>query len=165
VVSPREDFPDGFVVFGLLEPGSDFDIHKAFDRVCDAFKNLPDGSYSEDEGPLSTGGNDISIDPENLGLFVILHEDSSDVPVAADSQQLATELGDAPEAAAVARCTRRIEFGFQYEDRDGSIFAEFLRLLAVLRTFRGVIFLDPRNPVATLGGKFTPPPKKRRRKK
>ncbi len=162
MVIPFEDFPEGFVVFGLIEPNSDFDIYRAFDRICDEFKNLPDGGYCEDEGPLSTGGNDISIDPENLGLFVVLHEDSADGPVAADSKQLAAELGDAPEAAAVARCTRRIEFGTSFADRDGSIFPEFLRLLAVLRTFRGVIFLDPRNPAATLGGNFRSPKRKKK---
>jgi hypothetical protein len=162
VVVPFEDYGEGLTVFGLLTPESDFDLDVAYGLLCDEFADLIE-SGPDDEGPLSIGGNDISIDPENLGLFVVLHEASADVPVASDAQELAAELGAAPAAADVARCTRRIEFGFSFHDPRGEIFPEFQRVLAVLRTFHGVIFLDPRNPVATLGGNFTPPPRRRKK--
>jgi hypothetical protein len=154
VTTPQEDFPDGYVVFGLLEPESNFDLNTAFDRIRDVFTNRPGGGIE----PLSTGANDISIDPDHLGLFVLLVEGPG---VAEESQQIAAQLGDAPEAAAVARCDRRVEFGMQWGDPRGDVFPEFGRLLAVLRTFRGVIFLDPRDPAGTVGGRFAPPRKKR----
>lgn|GEM_PF-6036286 len=160
MVTPFADHPDGFVVFGLLEPDSTFDIYKAFDRICDAFANI--GGAHQHEAPRSTTGNDIWIDPEKLGLFVVLLDNVEGVDVAEDSRQLALELGEATEAAAVAQCSRRIEFGFQLPDPRGEIFPHFQRLLAVLQTFHGVIFLDPRNPATTLGGKFTPPPRRRK---
>jgi hypothetical protein len=156
VTTLQEDFPDGYVVFGLLEPKSNFNLNTAFDRIRDVFFNLPDGGVE----PQSSGGNDISIDPENLGLFVVLVDDPK---VIEDSRQLAALLGNAPEAAAVARCERRIEFGMQWGDPRGDIFPEFERLLGVLRSFRGVIFLDPRNPAATVGGRFTPPTRKKKK--
>jgi hypothetical protein len=154
VVTPQEDFPDGYVVFGLLAPESNFNLNTAFDRIRDVFTNLPDGGFE----PQSSGANDISIDPEHLGLFVVLVDDPK---VINDSQQLAVQLGNAPEAAAVARCARRIEFGMQWGDPRGDVFPEFERLLGVLRSFRGVIFLDPSDPASTIGGRFTRPKRKK----
>jgi hypothetical protein len=155
LVTPREDYPEGYVVFGLLTPESNFNLNTAFDRIRDEFTNRPGGRGVE---PLSSGANDISIDPENLGLFVVLVEGEE---VVEESRLLAEQLGDVPEAVAVARCDRRIEFGMQWGDPRGQIFPEFERLLGVLRSFRGALFLDPRDPANTLGGRFTGPKRKK----
>src|SRR5262245_5643143 len=154
VVTPEKDFPEGYVVFGLLAPESNFNLNTAFDRIRDVFTSLPDGGFE----PESSGANDISIDPQNLGLFVLLVEEPH---VLEESRQLAAQLGNAQEASTVGRCARRIEFGMQWGDPRGEVFPEFERLLGVLRSFRGVIFLDPRDPAGTIGGRFSRPKRKK----
>ncbi|MBA4063404.1 MAG: hypothetical protein C0501_06765 [Isosphaera sp.] len=154
---PVDDF-EGYFAFGLIEPGSDFDLNVAFDRITRAlwpfFPDVGEGA-DEDELPFSSDGTKIDIDPNGIPMSLRLVQGPD---VLEDARGLAGLSGDAVGAETAGRCDRRVEVLAPYPDRAGVAFARFARVVEVLRSFRGVLLLDPRNPAPTWGGRFSEAP-------
>jgi hypothetical protein len=119
--------------FGLLDPSSDYSPEAAAARLAAEF---PGYAVAADGPRVRLARGDWAIE---LSL-------AAGPDVLAESRRIAEHMGGLIEDADVARCDRRVEVGSDTPDPELEHFDEFQRVIGVLKTFRGLIAVDPAEP-------------------
>ena len=119
--------------YGLLQPGSDFTLEEAEKRLTARF---PDAAVRRagDRITVAVGEWEIA-----LGL-------NTEAWVLAESIAIAEKIGGLEDGADIASCGRRVEVWSETLDPTTEHLADFQAVLEVLRTFTGIILVDPSEP-------------------
>ena len=119
--------------FGLLLPESDFTLDAAEKRLG---ARLPHLQVGRDGDQLVAAADDWEI---RLALV-------SGPEVLAESQEIAEKIGGPDDEADLGACERRAEVWSDYSDPMMEHFDDYLTLIEVLKSFRGVVCVDPQEP-------------------
>ena len=119
--------------FGLLQPETDFNLEEAQNRLIPKF---PDST-------VTRSGEQISISKDGWEIELLLN---SDTAVQVDSAEFAEKIAGTEDGKDIASCSRRVEVWSDTPDPMMEHFDNFLSVIEVLRSFRGVIAVDPREP-------------------
>lgn len=118
--------------YGLLQPGSDFTPEAAVERLRARFPG-----YS-----VSRNGPQVTVSKGDWEIELLLNEQPY---VAAESEGIAGHLSG-PDADAVRGCDRRVEVWSDTPDPFLEHFNEYLQVVEVLKTFTGLVAVDPKEP-------------------
>jgi len=119
--------------YGLLQPGSDFTAEEAEKRLRTKF---PDAT-------VTRAGDQIGV---AIGEWEIELRLNGDPSVLAESVEIAEKIGGLGGGSDIASCARRVEIGSETPDPMMEHFNDFLFVIEVLQSFRGVIPVDPSEP-------------------
>lgn len=119
--------------YGLLQPGSDFDLHAAAERLQARF---PDYTVLLADGQ-------ITVAKANWEIELRLNADLTVLP---ESIGYAEKIAGLSDGADIETCDRRVEVWSDTPDPFVEHLADFHAVLEVLRTFTGVIPIDPKEP-------------------
>lgn len=119
--------------YGLLQPGSDFTPEEAEKRLTARF---PDAA-------VRRAGDQITVAIGDWEIELRLNGDPS---VLAESVEIAEKIGGMEGGADIASCGRRVEVWSETPDPFLEHLADFQGMIEVLRTFIGVILVDPSEP-------------------
>jgi hypothetical protein len=118
--------------YGLLQPSSDFSLDAAIQRLSAKFP----------EYLIARNGPQITVAKGDWEIQLLLNEQPY---VAMESEGLAGHLAG-PEGNAVRLCTRRVEVWSDTPDPFLEHFNDYLRVIEVLKSFQGLIAVDPKEP-------------------
>lgn len=118
--------------YGLLKPGSDFNLESALDRLTQRF---PD--YT-----IARTGDQITISKGDWEIEVALVSGSY---IATETQGITDKIAgmEQSETEALAGSERRVEIGSETPDPFMEHFNDFLQVVEVLKTFNGLVAVDP----------------------
>jgi hypothetical protein len=121
--------------YGLLLPNTEFTPEEAVTRLTAKF---PGYTVTRRGDQITVAKGDWSIE-----LAVV-----AGPQVQGESEGLAGNIAglEPPEAAAIAACDRRVEVWSDTPDPFMEHFNEYLYVVEVLKSFRGVVVVDPREP-------------------
>jgi hypothetical protein len=122
-----------YQAYGLLQPGNDFNWNAAVERLRARLPHLI-GRRDGDRLILSSADWEIHL-VLNAGPTVL--QESADI-----AEKIAGDV----DGADIARCDRRIEVASDVPDPFMEHFNDFLGVVEVLQSFKGVIAVDPREP-------------------
>ncbi|OWK47279.1 hypothetical protein [Fimbriiglobus ruber] len=118
--------------YGLLLPSSDFTVDEAFRRLTVRFPQ-----YSV----LLGGNGQITVESDVWEIEVALVDGPH---VLNESQGFAEHIAGVSELGNVASCDRRVEVWSDTPDAEMAHLKDFQDLIEVLKTFTGVIVVDPK---------------------
>ena len=119
--------------FGLLQAASDLTLDEVAVRLRAKF---PGYSVAQNAGQITVAKGDWEIELRLNGEPAVLVE----------SAELAEKIAGTIDGTEIAACTRRVEVWSDTPDPTMEHFNEFLFVVEVLQSFRGVIAVDPREP-------------------
>ena len=119
--------------FGLLQPKSDFTLSAATERLKARFPQL---TVERNEDRITLSGSDW----DYYLAFV-----TGDF-VKTESEQFAERIAGIEDGADIVACDRRVEVWSDTPDPFMEHFDDHFQVLDVLRTFNGVILIDPNEP-------------------
>jgi len=121
--------------YGLLLSDTDFTLEAAAARLTAKFPGCS----------VTRGGEQITVSKGDWEIELAL---VSGPQVQGESEGLAGNLAglEPAEAAAIAACDRRVEVWSDTPDPSMEHFNEYLFVVEVLKSFRGVVVVDPREP-------------------
>lgn len=119
--------------YGLLKPSAQFPLDEAVRRLQTQFPSYRVTLSPTQQITVSTANWEIELRP-------------SDGPeVAEESAHIAERIGG-DDAEEIASCTRRIEVWSETPDYEMEHFDDFQSVIAVLKSFPGVIAINPEEP-------------------
>ena len=119
--------------FGLLQPGTDFTTDAAAARLAARF---PDATVSHEGDQVTVSKDDWEMELELMtGPHVLI-----------ESGEIAEKIGGDDDARDIARCARRVEMWSETPDPMMVHFNEYLQVVEVLQSFRGLVAVDPKEP-------------------
>ena len=122
-----------YSAFGLLKPDSDFSIAEASRRLSAKF---PAFAVAQQADAIVVSSAEWEI-----------HLTLNDTPtVLEESRAMAERIGGAEDAKDIAICARRVELASDIPDPEMAHFNDYLLAIEVLRTFKGLIAVDPQEP-------------------
>jgi hypothetical protein len=122
-----------YSAFGLLKPDSDFTMTEAASRLSAKFPSFA----------VEQQADTIAVSSADWEIHLTLNES----PVVLDeSRDMAERIGGAEDAGDVAVCARRVELASDIPDPEMDHFNDYLRAVEVLKSFNGLIAVDPREP-------------------
>ena len=119
--------------FGLLKADSDFTMMEAARRLSAKF---PSFAVEHKAGTLV-------ISSAEWEIHLVLNESPS---VRDESRNLAERIGGTEDAKDIAVCSRRVEVASDIPDREMEHFSDYLFVIEVLKSFNGLIAVDPEEP-------------------
>ena len=121
--------------YGLLQPNADFTLDEALARLTAKF---PGYSVTRHGEQITVSKGDWEIE-----LAVV-----TGPQVQTESEGLTGNLAglEPAEAAAIAACDRRVEVWSDTPDPFLEHFNEYLQVVEVLKSFTGLIAVDPKEP-------------------
>jgi hypothetical protein len=122
-----------YQAFGLLQQTTDFSLEEAENRLRIKFPGFT----------VSRSGPQIRIAKDDWEIELRLN---SDAAVQTESAELAERLAGVEDGRDIASCARRVEVWSETPDPMMEHFNDFLFVVEVLQSFRGVIVVDPREP-------------------
>jgi hypothetical protein len=122
-----------YLAFGLLQPGNDFTIDAAAARLATRF---PDATISRE-------GDQVTVSQDEWEMELAL---ATGPHVLAESVEIAEKIGGGEDAGDIASCASRVEIWSETPDPMMEHFNEFLFVVEVLQSFRGLIAVDPKEP-------------------
>jgi hypothetical protein len=122
-----------YQAYGLLQPGNDFNWNAAIERLRARLPHLT-GRRDGDRLILSSADWEIHL-VLNAGAAVL--QESADI-----AEKIAGDV----DGTDMARCDRRIEVASDVPDPFMEHFNDFLGVVEVLQSFKGLIAVDPREP-------------------
>jgi hypothetical protein len=122
-----------YQAYGLLQPGNDFNWNAAIERLRARLPHLT-GRRDGDHLILSSADWEIHL-VLNAGAAVLQ-----------ESAAMAEKIAGDIDGADIARCDRRIEVASDVSDPFMEHFNDFLGVVEVLHSFKGLIAVDPREP-------------------
>ena len=121
-----------YSAYALLQASSDFAMDEAVSRLKGRF---PDFS-------VERSGEQITVMKGDWEIFLV---ENADPAVLAESAELAEKIaGD--DGAYIAACARRVEVSSDIPDPFMEHFNDFLIVIEALKSFAGVIAIDPKEP-------------------
>ncbi|HJZ54494.1 MAG TPA: hypothetical protein VKE74_06025 [Gemmataceae bacterium] len=119
--------------YGLLQPGSDFTLDGAEARLRARFPGYG----------IARAGDQISVSKPDWEIELRLNTDPS---VLTESIGLAEKIAGLADGMDIESCDRRVEVWSDTPDPFVEHLSDFHAVIEVLRSFRGVIAVDPREP-------------------
>ena len=121
--------------YGLLQPNTDFTLDEAVARLTARFPG-----YS-----VTRHGDQITVSKGDWEIELAVVSGSQ---VRSESEGFAGDIAglEPAEAANIAACDRRVEVWSDTPDPSMEHFNEYLFVIDVLKSFRGVIVVDPKEP-------------------
>lgn len=119
--------------FGLLTGSSNFSLDEAVRRLSAKFPNY---TVTNNAGQIT-----VASPAWELELRV-----NSSPEVAEQSIHFAEKIGGEDDAAEIAGCTSRVEVWSETPDYEMAHFADYLTAIEVLKSFDGVIAINPEEP-------------------
>jgi len=119
--------------YGLLRPASAFTLIEAVARLQARF-----AGYT-----VSLAGTQITVATTGWEIELALNADPA---VLAESVAFAEKIAGAEDGSDIQTCGRRVEVWSETPDPFVEHLADFHAVLDVLRTFAGVIVIDPAEP-------------------
>jgi hypothetical protein len=119
--------------YGLLPPGSDFSLGEAFSRLQARFPG-----YS-----LTTAGDQITITKDDWEIELWLNTTAS---VLEEAVGLAEKIAGVGDGLDIESCRSRVEVWSDTPDPFLEHLSEFHAVIEVLRSFPGMILIDPKEP-------------------
>ena len=119
--------------FGLLQFTSDLSLEEAVTRLRAKFPGYA----------VSQNDRQITVAKDAWEIELRLNEEPI---VLAESAELAEKIAGTIDGGEIAACARRIEVWSDTPDPMMEHFNEFIQVIEVLQSFRGVIAVDPREP-------------------
>lgn len=121
-----------YTAYGLLTKNSDFTLEDAAVKLKALF---PAVSVAFEDGVISISGSDWDF-----------HLQLNAGDLAAEHEELAIRLGGIENNPEVAASTRRVEVWSDTNDPFLEHFNDFLQVVEVLQTYKGLIAIDPKEP-------------------
>jgi hypothetical protein len=122
-----------YQAYGLLKPDTDFTLAAAAQRLV---AKLPQYAVAQADQRLTISSKDWEIHLVlNAGPEVI-----------EEARQLEEGIGGAQDDLGINACTRRVEVSSDTPDPEMEHFGDYLSVIEVLKSFRGVIAVDPEEP-------------------
>jgi len=118
--------------YGLLQASSDFTLDEAVNRLKSRFPGFS----------ATRAGNQISLVKDDWEIFLA---ENADPAVLAESAELAEKIAG-EDGSEIAACARRVEVYSDISDPFMEHFNDYLVVIEVLQSFRGVIAVDPNEP-------------------
>jgi hypothetical protein len=122
-----------YSAFGLLTSDSDFTMTEAAKRLSAKFPSFA----------VERLADRIAVSSEDWEIHLTLNESPT---VLAESGEIAGHIGGAEDAKDIAACARRVEVASDIPDPEMSHFNDYLFVVEVLQSFKGLIAVDPREP-------------------
>lgn len=123
-----------YQAFGLLRPDSDFTLEAAAKKLM---AKLP--TYK-----VEHTGDRIAVSTDDWGIELVLNSAPS---VAEESREMAVHIaGSEADGKEIASCDRRVEVSSDVPDPEMEHFNDYLFVVEVLQSFKGVIAVDPQEP-------------------
>jgi hypothetical protein len=122
-----------YQAYGLLKPDSDFTIAGAAKKLAARF---PDWSIVHDSDKLLLSSSDWEIH-----LTV-----NSGPRVQQESRDIEEKIGGDQDDLGIAACDRRVEIATDTPDPEMDHFNDYLSVVEVLQSFKGLIAVDPQEP-------------------
>jgi hypothetical protein len=119
--------------YGLLQPDSPFTLADAEVRLRDRF---PDAA-------VSRAGDQVTVERGDWEIELLL---TADPAVLAESEGLAEKISGPDDGLDLGACDRRVEVWSDTPDPFVEHLADFHAVIEVLRSFPGVIAVDPAEP-------------------
>ena len=120
-------------VYGLICPGSPFDLDVAADRLR---ARLPDAA-------VTRSGDQLTVERGEWEIELLLNAGPD---VRTESIALAERLAGLEDGVELEACDRRVDVWSDTPDRFVEHLSDFHAVVDVLRTFPGVIPVDPTEP-------------------
>ncbi len=118
--------------YGLLQAASDFTLDEAVNRLKTRFPGFS----------VTRNGSQVSVVKGDWEMFLV---ENADPAVLAESAEFAEKIAGA-DGSEIAACTRRVEVSSDVPDPFMEHFNDYLIVIEVLRSFGGVIAIDPKEP-------------------
>ena len=118
---------------GLVHAASDFTLDAAEARLGDRFPGYT----------VARAGDQITVSKADWEIALLLNTDPG---VLADSANVAERIAGTDDGLDLARCARRVEVWSDTPDPFVEHLADFHAVLDVLRSFTGVVPIDPAEP-------------------
>jgi hypothetical protein len=122
-----------YLAHGLLLPSSDFTLAAAAPKLAALFPALQQ----------TRSDRQLTLSSDDWEIHLIL-EDGPEV--LEDSRRIADHVGGEEDELGIGTCNRRVVVSSDVPDPEMDHFNDYLQVVEVLQTFRGVIPVDPREP-------------------
>jgi hypothetical protein len=119
--------------FGLLTPDSDFTMTEAARRLADRFPSFA-VELQHDTVVVSTAAWEIHLTM------------NASPTVLEESAEIAEHIGGAEDGSDIAACARRVELASDIPDPEMEHFNDYLLAVEVIKSFKGLIAVDPTEP-------------------
>jgi len=122
-----------YSAYGLLNETSDFTMDAARERLQ---KRFPTARVTLENNVIAINGSDWDFQLQT----------NESVVLAAEHDELAIKLGGVENNPEVAMSRRRVEVWSGTNDPFLEHFNDFLQVIEVLQSFRGLLAIDPKEP-------------------
>ncbi len=122
-----------YQAYGLLKPDSDFTLAAAVQRLA---AKLPRYAIAQSDQRVTVSSKDWEI-------HLVL---STAAEVIDEARRLEEGIGGAQDDLGITACTRRVEVASDTPDPEMEHFEDYLSVIEVLKSFRGLIAVDPEEP-------------------
>lgn len=119
-------------LYGLLMPNSDFTLDEAVRRLAARFPTHR----------ITVANAQITLASDSWDME-FLNREGPDIQ--AEHAAIAEQIGG-EDASHLAGCSRRVEAWSETPDPEMQHFEEFLGVVEVLKSFTGVLVIDPKEP-------------------
>ena len=119
--------------YGLLLPPSDFTLAAAAQKLASVF---PGFELAQREVRLTLAKDDWEI-------HLTLEEGPE---VLEESHRIAEHVGGGEDELGIGTCNRRVDVASDVPDPEMDHFNDYLQVIEMLQTFKGVIPVDPHEP-------------------
>jgi hypothetical protein len=119
--------------YGLLQPRSDFTLDEAAARLAARFPGYA----------VTRTGDQLTVSKGDWEIELRVNADPHVLP---ESVGFAEKIAGLEDGAALEACDRRVEVWSDTPDPFVEHLSDFHTVIEVLRSFRGVIPLDPQEP-------------------
>ena len=119
--------------YGLLSPSSDFTLEEAQRRLIERFPQYR----------VTTNAGQITIASDDWEFELTVRDGPH---VLTESQGIAERIGGEEDGSDIATCSRRVEAWSETPDYEMAHFNDYLTVVEVLKSFPGLIAVDPHEP-------------------
>ena len=119
--------------YALLQPSSDFSLKAAAPKLKAKFPELKQ----------DLSDRQLMISSEDWEIHLTTEEGPD---VLEESSRIADHISGAEDELGIRTCNRRVDVASDVPDPRMEHFDDYLKVIEVLRTFRGVILIDPDEP-------------------
>ena len=122
-----------YQAFGLLKPDTDFSLESAALKLAAKFPGWQ----------LQRGDNLVTLAKDDWEIHMTVNRGPE---VLQESRDMAETIAGEVDGAEIASCASRVEVASDIPDPEMDHFDDYLGVIEVLMSFRGLIAVDPQEP-------------------
>jgi len=122
-----------YQAFGLLKPDSDFTLTETAKRLAEKFP-----AFS-----VVHSGEKLTLSSEDWEIQLTL---VTSPQVLQESREIEEKIGGDEDNLGISNCDRRVEVVSDTPDPELNHFNDYLSVIEVLQSFKGIIAVDPSEP-------------------